>query len=278
MGNKDLIPEEIDPCSLYRIAEFIIYNDIVLAFKYIKIASSKGFEEALYQLANIFITLSNESIPEDVIGKLPNYQNCIETLERNIMLWESEKSYISLGDVYHHLNKIDESIKWYKICSETKGSIIATLKLGGVYNDNNDTNRAIECYESIADKSAMASIQLALLYYPHNLEKVIEYYENALILDPNLDVGDFKIPPLHSLRDTLERKKYPNTISNINSPYIYKTIQKSKKKYKKKRIIKKNIEKNEGRIKNIAKAVALGLGGLLALSLVLHNVVPRESE
>jgi len=206
---NNLNPEEIDPCSLTRIAESIFNVDPVLAYKYIKLASDKGLEDALYQLAHIYLVITNEIIPHDIIDKLPDEEKGLEILERTNSIWESEKSYITLGDINHSLKKFDEAIKWYKLCSELKGSINATLKLASLYNEFGNIQNALNYFESIADRSAIASINVALLSYPHDLEKVIKFYENTLRIEPSFDITNLNLPTLQALKESLERSKGP---------------------------------------------------------------------
>jgi len=205
---NQLKPDDIDPCSLCCLGHHLLSINKILAFKYILKAADKGLEEALYLSGNLYLSFTNEDIPESEFGKLPNMERAIQFLERNIELWESERSYITLADLYHKTEKYDIAIQYFKTCYEKKGTSFAAIKLGEIYsNIFNDKKNALFYYKSISDKSALASINVAIINYPEHIEETIEYYENALKIDPNFDTSKLNMPTLKELKEEIQQKK-----------------------------------------------------------------------
>jgi len=285
---------EVDPSSLFKLALRVIYEDMSLAFRFIQFAAEKGHEESLYNLAQFYLTFSNQSIPVEDIGPLPNVEKALQALEKAVSLWDSERSYITLGDVCDKLQIHENAIKWFKLCSELKGSVIASLKLGVLYVQLNDLGNALDCFEKVSDRSALASINVAALCYPDNIEKVIKYYENALRLDPSIDSSEgvqSRLPSLQSLKETLEQQKnrskkvtekrqqpvsqpQPNI---VNQPPNLSSSRDNIRKKKSKRVKNTQTQTKEPGLMNTIAKVSLALGGALLIGYVLHKIVPRET-
>jgi len=159
-----------------------------------------------------------------------------------------------------------------------KGNLFAILKLGELYtNILQDVKKGLEYYESISDKSAIASINVALLNYPDNVPKVIEYYENTIKLDPNFNFSKINLPPLEDLKGSLKIKstKSLNQSQSIKKqPQLKKS---NKSKLKNSSSIKKSKTENSNSLFSTFTKIALGLGVALSVGYVLHKVVPRET-
>jgi len=172
------------------------------------------------------------------------------------------------------------------------------------YASLNDLGNALEYFEKISDRSALASINVAVICYPDDIEKVIRYYENALRLDPSFETSEgvsSRLPSLESLKETLAQQKNVRSNKNVviekkqqtqyiiqpqlNQPQLnqpqFSSPRESKKKRKKlsgtKKVKNTQTTSNESGLFNTVAKVSLALGGALVLGYVLNKIIPRET-